>query len=187
MADLGVFGIIGLALGIGFCVGLYGQRLFTRKQTLMAGTGGIAALTHLIDGKPDAAIDAFVSALEVNAETLDTHLAFGNLLGKRGEVVQSVKVHQNILERRDPSEGQRQIVRLELAKDYVHSGLLDRAESLLKELAETKNMESPLRARVLKYLPEVYQELHEWLPAIDVADRLTTRKFGVEPDRWREA
>ena len=40
----------------------------------------------LLDGEEEDAIDAFTEALSVNEETLDTHIALGSVLRKRGEV-----------------------------------------------------------------------------------------------------
>ena len=37
--------------------------------------------------------------LEVNSDTVDTHLALGNLFRKRGEVDRAIRIHQNLITR----------------------------------------------------------------------------------------
>jgi len=142
-------------------------------------------LTYLLNDQPDQAIDTFVSVMDVNSETLETHLALGNLLRKRGELARAVKVHQNLLARPSLPPQQLHRVQLELAVDYVRSGLLDRAEMLLKELIDLRNVEPQTHTKAIEYLIEIYQDMGDWLQAIDAADRLTTSKFSFTPDKWR--
>src|SRR5690606_34240807 len=75
---------------------------------------------------------------------------------------------------------------LELGIDYLRSGLLDRAESLFKELAAVPDLDKSLRKTALERLLEVYQDTKEWRAAIDVADQLIAGKFSSSADKWRE-
>ena len=143
-------------------------------------------LTYLLNDQPDQAIDTFISVMDVNPETLETHLALGNLLRKRGELARAVKVHQNLLSRPSLPRQQLHRVQLELAIDYVRSGLLDRAEILLKELIDLRTIEAETHTKAIEYLIEIYQDMGDWLQAIDAADRLTTSKFSFSPDKWRK-
>lgn len=192
MQDLALFILILIGIAAGFQVGRYYQRKKMKRLSAK-----IAAyhwpqkryyqgLTQLLNDQPDAAIDTFISALEVNADTLETHLALGNLLRRRGEVDRAIRVHQNLLARPSLSKKQSLEAQMELAVDYMRSGLLDRAESLFKELAAQNGASKQLRDKALKNLLEVYQDMREWLSAIDVADQLTTRKFSAKTDLWRE-
>lgn len=142
-------------------------------------------LTKLLNEQPDEALDAFISSLDVNEETLEMHLALGGLLRRRGEFDRAVRVHQNLLERPGlPTDSVHQ-VQMELARDYARCGLLDRAEALLKELTEVSGVNRGTRWQAGAYLVDIYQDLGEWLAAIDVADQLTDNKFGDNPDFWR--
>jgi len=184
-----VFGLFFIALATGYGLA-YLQFRFKYKSR--AGSGGFTrkpyyqGLNHLLNDDPDAAIDSFISALDVNSETLETHLALANLLRKKGETAQAIRIHQNLLARPSLSKQQVHLAQLELAIDFLRSGLLDRAETLFKELADVSGLDKNIREKALSYLLEVYQDTKEWLPAIDVADRLTTQKFSTAPDKWRE-
>ena len=74
----------------------------------------------------------------VDEETVETHLALGNLFRRRGEVDRAIRIHQNLIARDNLSDEQRALALLELGQDYMRSGLFDRAENLFQELAETR-------------------------------------------------
>ncbi len=192
-----IFGAIFFALGIGYLIADYQnkgalwrvfvQRLkrYQNKPIPLKRSGYYGVLTSLLNEQSDEGLDAFVSSMDVNTETLDVHLALGNLLRRRGEYARAVRVHENLLTRPGlPLESLHQ-VQLELAIDYWRSGMLDRAESILSELINTPKVKYPARWQASAYLVEIYQELSQWLDAIDCADRLTEKKFSSEPDLWR--
>ena len=188
MSDFYVFIFILLALAIGYGIGVYARRKNSSDDDYLPWPQKkyYQGLTYLLNDEPDAAIDAFISAMEVNSDTLETHIALGNLLRRRGEFARAVKVHQNLLARPQLPVRQQRRVQMELAVDYLRSGLLDRAEQLLKDFADKKSKDKEELHQALVYLLEVYQGTREWRLAIDVADRLTVRKFGVQADPWRE-
>ena len=136
----------------------------------------------MLDGRPDGAIDAFITALEVNSETLETHIALGNVLRKKGEVDRAIRVHQNLLARPSLPRSQVHQAHLELARDYISAGLLDRAERLLLDLVEESQ---DLRRTAQRYLLEIYQSEREWKRAVEVALKLLPKKSllgGSSPD-----
>ncbi len=125
-------------------------------------------LNYLLNEQTDKAIDVFVGMLEVGEETVDTHIALGNLYRQRGEVEQAIKIHQNVIAKPSLSLSKRNDALFELAKDFMHAGLLDRAENLFQELLKKQ---SHVQA-ALKYLLSVYQQEHDWEQAITMAKKL---------------
>ena len=51
----------------------------------------------LLDGEEDDAVDAFTEALAVNEDTLDTHIALGSVLRKRGEVDRAIALQERLV------------------------------------------------------------------------------------------
>ncbi|NIB42075.1 lipopolysaccharide assembly protein LapB [Pseudomaricurvus alkylphenolicus] len=183
MIDWGLLLLVLLAIAIGYALGWRSRGGAEEPDAPVLEPHYIQGLNYLLNEQPDAAIDTFIGALDVNSETLETHLALGNLLRKRGEVSRAIKIHQNLLAR-PGLEGERsKQVQLELARDFIKSGLLDRAEMLLQELAETSA--HPLRTQCLEYLIEIYRDEKEWQKAIDAINQLSSRRFARLPDRWR--
>jgi lipopolysaccharide biosynthesis regulator YciM len=96
--------------------------------------------------------------LEVDTDTIETHLALGNLFRRRGEVERAIRIHQNLIARPALSREQRAQAVLELAQDYMRSGLYDRAEQLLLELKQGRQYVVP----VLRNLVKIYQQEKDW-------------------------
>ncbi len=189
MSDITVLLVVLIAMACGFLLGRVAKKnpLVSTYKLPWTQKRYVEGLTHLLNEQTDEQLDSFIAAVEVNSATLDVHLSLGGLLRRKGETSRAVKVHQNLLSRTSLAPAQLQLVQLELAKDYIYSGLLDRAETLLKELIEQNSIAEEVRREALERLIEVYQDTQDWLTAIDIADRLTTRKFSSQPDRWRKA
>ena len=93
-------------------------------------------LNFVLNEQPDKAIEVFIKMVEVDNDTVDTHLALGNLFRRRGEVDRAIRIHQNLIARTTLSETEKAHALLELGMDYMRSGLLDRAEKLFLELLD---------------------------------------------------
>lgn len=135
-------------------------------------------LNLLLNEQPDKAIDVFVDMLQVDNDTVETHLALGNLFRRRGEGDRAIRIHQNLIARPTLSKKQRALALFELGQDYMRAGLLGRAESLFVELLE----QNEYRAEALEKLLAIYTQEKEWEKAIDAARRLehlTGRRMNV--------
>ena len=135
----------------------------------------IQGLNFLLANKPDKAIELFVELIKVDHETMETHLALGNLFRSRGEVDRAIKIHQNLIARPNLDLGQRTMAIKELAEDYLKAGLLDRAENLYKELVQI----NPKNTSAHKKLLELYTLEKSWHEALPTAQKLL--ELG-EPD-----
>jgi len=136
-------------------------------------------LNYLLNDEPDEAIDTFINALEINSETIETHLALGALLRRRGKVDKAIRVHQILLARPGMPQHFIDATRLQLATDYIAAGLLDRAERLLNEILE-EGTES--RWDALNHLITIYQTEKEWHKAVDASRQLFANS-GYQKDK----
>ena len=125
-------------------------------------------INYLLNEQPDKAIEAFIRVLEVDSETVETHLALGNLYRRRGEVDRAIRIHQNLIARPTLSIDQRNEALLELGHDYMSAGLLDRAENLFQELCDTDAYIIPALRQVI----DLYEQEKDWDQAITSARRL---------------
>ena len=168
--------VLVVAIGVGWWLG---KR--STKPLIWGGEGQppsqyYRGLNFLLDGRQDYAIDAFTRALEVNAETFDTHIALGNVLRRRGEVERAIRVHQNLLARPSLPQAQLHLAHLELARDYISAGLLDRAEKLLIDLV----VESGNHRRIARrHLLEIYEAQSDWAAACEVAEQLLPKRSFI--------
>lgn len=157
---------------LAFMLGIFLGRKKSDKQapptTYSHSSDYFKGLNYLLNEQTDKAINVFVRMLEVGEETVDTHIALGNLYRQRGEVEQAIKIHQNVIAKPSLSLSKRNDALYELAKDFMNAGLLDRAENLFHELIK-KQSHIP---SALKYLLSIYQQEHDWDAAIYTAKKL---------------
>ncbi len=126
-------------------------------------------LNYLLNEQPNKAIEVFSRLLKSeHSEEVETHIAVGVLFRRRGEVDQAIRIHQDILSRSDIDEKQRRLVLLELGRDYLRAGLLDRAEGLLHDLIRVE----PVNVSALDLLKTIYEQEKEWLKAAEVVNVL---------------
>ncbi len=125
-------------------------------------------LSYLLDDQHDKAIDIFIRMLEEDSETVELHLAVGNLFRNRGEVDRAIRIHQNLVNRTTLSDEQRVQAMFELGEDYMRAGLLDGAENLFQELVEKEAYLS----ESLRHLIDIFQQEKDWRKAIDAGFKL---------------
>ena len=130
----------------------------------------LKGLNYVLNEQQDKAIELFIKMLEVDSDTVETHLALGNLFRRRGEVDRAIRIHQNLIARPTLSGEQRHLALLELGMDYMRSGLLDRAEGLFKELVDNH----VYGVQAYSGLLDIYQQEKDWHAAITTARHLQT-------------
>ena len=125
-------------------------------------------LNYLLNEQQDRAIDLFVKMIEVDNETVETHLALGNLFRRRGEVDRAIRIHQNLIARPKLDDDQRALALLELGQDYMHAGLFDRAECLFEELAEMNLYQEQAYTNLIV----IFQKEKDWHKCLTISERL---------------
>ncbi len=138
------------------------------KATQKLSPDYLQGLNYLLNEQPDKAVDIFIKLLTVDNDTVETHLALGALFRRRGEVNRAIRIHQNLIERKQLSCVQREQAVMELGRDYLRAGLLDRAEYLYHELIES----STFGVYACQQLLEIYQQEKDWQKAIKIAQKL---------------
>ena len=132
-------------------------------------TNYLAGVNFLVNEQPDRALEAFLRAVELDGDTVETHFALGSLYRRRGEVDRAIRIHQNIIGRSSLEPQQREQAQYALAKDYLRAGLLDRAEALLEELAAAGSH----RMAAMRNLIRIYEIERDWPRAIGLHEELS--------------
>ena len=190
MNDPALLILLVIAIAIGFFLGrrprwrLPGRAARIPFNNIPFNKEYFQGLNYLLNEQADKAVDAFVGSLAVNGDTLETHLALGKLMRKQGQVDRAIRIHQNLLARPSLDEPHQHQVHLELARDFMAAGLLDRAEMLLKEVIAESAL---LRPEAQRYLLDIFQDEREWTEAIEIADALASNKaLRGNPELRRE-
>lgn len=121
-----------------------------------------AGLNFVLNEEPDKALEVFLRMVEVDNETIETHLALGSLYRRRGEVDRAIRVHENIMARLTLRDEHREHAMFALGEDYFRAGLFDRAEQMFQRLTERTGR----RVAALRYLLRIYEQQGDWEQAI---------------------
>ncbi|HID08364.1 MAG TPA: lipopolysaccharide assembly protein LapB, partial [Armatimonadetes bacterium] len=96
----------------------------------------LRSIDFLLAEKPEKAIDAFVDILEEDRDTVETHIALGNLFRRKGEMERAISIHQGLMGKPALNAEHRARVLFELGMDYMRAGLFDRAEKAFTGLTQ---------------------------------------------------
>ncbi|MDR3442366.1 MAG: lipopolysaccharide assembly protein LapB [Legionella sp.] len=129
----------------------------------------VVGLNYLLNEQSDKAVDIFIKLLEVDSDTVETHLALGSLFRRRGEVDRAIRIHQNLIARPQLSIVQRKESLMALGQDYMSAGVIDRAERIFLEVVELGGTKE---TRSLHGLLAIYQQEKAWEKALDVIKKL---------------
>ncbi|WP_413111410.1 lipopolysaccharide assembly protein LapB [Thaumasiovibrio sp. DFM-14] len=163
-----LFLLLPIAAGYGWYMG--NRNAYNRRQekSHQISRQYVEGLNLLLADKSDKAVDVFIELLQVDSETIDTHLALGNLFRSRGEVDRAIRIHQNLIARQNLTIDQHNLALQQLGQDYLVAGFYDRAEKIFAQLLEERDH----REYALKQLLSIYQRTREWPKAIDAAQEL---------------
>ena len=163
-----LFLLLPIAAAYGWYMGNRSAQQDKQKHSNQISRQYVTGLNLLLSDQSDKAVDHFIELLQVDNETIDTHLALGNLFRSRGEVDRAIRIHQNLISRSGLTIEQKNIALQQLAKDYMASGFLDRAEKIFEQLVD----EPEHKEAALQQLVAIYQQTREWSKAIQYASQL---------------
>lgn len=178
MIEALLLALIPAAVWVGWVLARNTTRRSEQKRNRSFSNRYFQGLNYLLDEQPDKAIAVFIEMAEVTADTVETHLALGNLFRRRGEVERAIRVHQNIISKPGLDERQKTRALLALGEDYMRAGLFDRAENLFNELIERESY----APSALRHLLDIYQQEKDWEKALQQAQQLeavSDEKMGL--------
>lgn len=166
---IGMLALLPVAVFSGYRVGKKQSTGSANKNESLS-SNYVKGLNYLLNEQPDKAVDTFIDLLQVDTETVETHLALGHLFRKRGEVDRAIRLHQNIIARPQLSKKDHNKALYELAVDYQAVGMYDRATNLFDKLiAEPKHKKDSLHQ-----LLNIHQATRDWEQAAKTAEQLET-------------
>ncbi|MBC8306528.1 MAG: tetratricopeptide repeat protein [Pelagibacterales bacterium] len=118
----------------------------------------LIGLKYLLDEKSDKAINLFSNIINIDDDTIDTHLALGVLFRRQGNIDKAIKLHEMILKKDQLNEYHYYQTLEELAEDYFAAGIYDKSEDIFLKLKTVKSHE----ISSLKRLITIYEYTSEW-------------------------
>jgi lipopolysaccharide biosynthesis regulator YciM len=137
------------------------------------------SLDALIENKTGVASDNICDIIEQEPQLTELQLSLGKLYRSRGENDLAIKLHNKLLNSQYLFSGEeKDNVRLELARDFQHAGLIDRAETLLLKLVNSELYSHKAQDLLL----DIYQQDKNWKDAIETAKRLATSDYSYHTE-----
>ncbi len=171
--------VVFCAIAIGWGLGVWQGRHKGRTLGAVNRASLEEKMKLFLSSYSDESLEKFTQSLVIKKDTLALHLSVASHFRKKGEVDRSLQIHQHLLA--DPAIADELIeeVTYELAKDYMAAGLLDRAESLLVKLQQSKHFCN----KALRKLLEIYTQEKEWQSALEIANKLSQNKESMQDQR----
>lgn len=163
-----LFLLLPVAAGYGYVMGRNSVRQAQRKQSSILSRHYYKGLNFLLSDQPDKAVDTLMKMINLDSDTVETHIAMGNFFRHRGELDRAIRVHQNLVSKQELSQSQNHQALRELGKDYMMAGFLERAENAFLQLLDSDK--HFLDAQ--KQLFSIYQTTKEWDRAIELGERM---------------
>lgn len=175
--NLLLYGLLLVAVAAGFLLGRR-ERNGAEKPRNLVLKDYYQGLNFLLSERPEMGVDQFIQSAEVSDQTIDVHLAMASVVRRRGEVDKAIRIHQNLLASPVLNKTNKQLIELELARDYQVAGLLDRAESLLQQIAAKRGLQEQA---ALELLLDLYEQQRDWQQALTISQRLLSFDESVKP------
>jgi lipopolysaccharide assembly protein B len=169
MIEALLFLLLPVAAASGWFARKFQDNQSDKKKIVDVSRQYIRGLNFLLNEQNDKAIQAFIAVLEVDSETVETHLALGNLFRRQGEVERAIRIHQNLVARPNLSQEHQHFVLLELGQDYFAAGLFDRAESIFNQLLD----DGYYSQFAINQLLQIYESTKDWFDAIELINKQT--------------
>jgi len=163
-----LFLLLPVAYLFGWLKGRRGTKTDCADQAASLSSNYFKGLNYLLADQQDKALPVFLQLVQVDNETIDTHLALATIFRRSGKLDQAIEVHQNLIARPSLSPEYRSKSLLELGRDYLAAGLFDRAEGLFSDVIKSGFYAQEAR----QYMLTIYQQEKEWHEAINVAKAL---------------
>ena len=163
-----LFLLLPVAAGYGWVMGRNSVRQAQQKHSSILAKHYYRGLNFLLSDEPDKAVDTLIKMIDLDSDTVETHIAMGKFFRHRGELDRAIRVHQNLVSKEQISALQRESALYELGRDYILAGFLERAENAFLQLLNSQK--HFLNAQVQLF--NIYQTTKEWPRAIELAEQM---------------
>jgi lipopolysaccharide biosynthesis regulator YciM len=126
------------------------------------------ALLLVVERELDAAQEILAAVVRRDSDEVDAYLALARGYRLQGEIGRAIRIHQNLLLRRDLDEEQRTLALAGLAGDFRQGGFLRRAIAAYEELLDR----SPDHRSALHALVRLLADARDFPRALQLESRL---------------
>jgi lipopolysaccharide biosynthesis regulator YciM len=163
-----LFLLLPVAAWYGWVMGRNSVRKAQRKQSSILAKHYYRGLNFLLSDEPDKAVDTLIKMIDLDSDTVETHIAMGKFFRHRGELDRAIRVHQNLVSKEEISASLRENALFELGRDYILAGFLERAENAFLQLLHSEKHFIKAQSQLFN----IYQSTKDWYKAIALAEKM---------------
>lgn len=163
-----LFLLLPVAAGYGWVMGRNSVRQQQRNTSQILSRHYFKGLNFLLSDQPDKAVDTLIKMVDINTGSVETHIAMGNFFRHRGEIDRAIKVHQNLVNKKEVTGQLKENALFELGRDYLLAGFLERAENAFLSLLGSQDYYLMAHQQLFN----IYQTTKEWDRAIELAENM---------------
>ncbi|MGJ8679933.1 lipopolysaccharide assembly protein LapB [Paraglaciecola sp.] len=163
-----LFLLLPVAAWYGWVMGRNSVRQAQHKQSSILAKHYYRGLNFLLSDEPDKAVDTLIKMIDLDSDTVETHIAMGKFFRHRGELDRAIRVHQNLVSNEEISASLRETALFELGRDYILAGFLERAENAFLQLMNSQKYFIKAQAQLFN----IYQSTKDWPKAIELAENM---------------
>jgi lipopolysaccharide biosynthesis regulator YciM len=142
----------------------------------------LIALRAVLDDDLGEAEDALAALVRDDSDQVDAYLALARIYRRRGEIGRAIRIHQNLLLRRDLADEHRDDALEGLARDFQRGGFLQRAIAAYQEVLQRK----PKDPKALRALMRLSADARDFDSALAAQKRLArVEPAGAKDDEAR--
>ena len=172
MPSESVFYLTGIFILFGVLVYIY-LNFFESDNDVGINPDYLTGLKYLLNEESDKAINLFSNLIEIDDETIQTHLALGILFRKQGRVDKAIQLHEYILSKDDLPENHYYQTLFELGENYFSAGIYNKSEDIFLKLKEHENHKED----ALNKLIIINEYFGEWEKALDYLEELDANNY----------
>lgn len=146
----------------------FGRALGRRRAPRDADEAVREALLAVLDEDSERAEQMLQRAVAIDSDPVEAYLVLGRFYRSRGEIGRAIRIHQNLLLRRDLDPDRRVSALVELAADFQKGGFLRRAIASYEEVLAHR----PRHVGALRELVGLLASVREHARAIALCQRL---------------
>ena len=176
------FYLTGFFLAFGILVYIY-FNFFETENNDDINPDYLKGLKYLLDEESDKAINLFSDLIEIDDETIQTHLALGVLFRKQGRVDKAIQLHEYIISKEDLPENHYFQTLFELGENYFSAGIYNKAEEIFLKLKDyNDHTEAALNKLII--INEYYGEWKQALLFLEQLDALSDQDLSVSRNHY---
>lgn len=131
----------------------YRDSLFEAQSQML-----LNATTHILAGNKDLAIKEFLTAVDLNKDTVETYFTLGKLFRSNGQIDQAISIHRSVIARDSINESTRLAALKELAIDFDRGGFVDKAIDTYKDVLKINRDQYD----VVLSLCRIFEDTGDW-------------------------